>query len=80
MRLDEMVLVHPFQITKQCSKCQQEVGIYPSGQRLLTQYAGKIDIICNHCYTGPGGRLAPGAEYERMQSVVRRSLVDAQRE
>jgi len=49
MRLEEMLRVHPEQITGACSSCGEMVGIYPSGQRALAQYRGRIDIVCNHC-------------------------------
>lgn len=74
MRLDEMLLVHPDQITLKCSKCQNAVGVYPSGQNVIQLYGKRVEIMCNHCdTTHPGSPrlLAPGAEAETFQSQRR---------
>lgn len=70
MRLNEMLRVHPEQITMTCSQCHEQVGIYPSGQRILHQYPD-TKIICNRCHSGPMGALAPGAVEERFESKWR---------
>ena len=72
MRLDEMFRVHPDQITRNCSKCGAEVGIYPSGQAVLVEHGDRVDIICNHCQPiGTSAGLAPGALEESSQSKWR---------
>lgn len=70
MRLADMHRVHPDQITGACAACGHEVGIYPSGQRLMRQHRGNLRLVCQVC-KAPGGKaeLAPGAEFEPFQSV-----------
>ena len=71
MRLDEMLRVHPQQISDKCSQCSATVGVYPSGQRALKEHHGNIEIVCNHCQ-GSGPRVpAPGALDEPFQSKWR---------
>jgi hypothetical protein len=76
MRLDEMSVVHPDQITEVCSKCNEPVGIYPSGQQIILQYGRhNVELICNRCHDGNFTRmsLAPGTGVERAQSVRRKT-------
>jgi ribosomal protein S27E len=73
MRLSDMHRMHPEQITSHCSKCGHEVGIYPSGQRVLKEHPS-TRIICQICR---GDRpdiaiLAPGAEHEILESKDRK--------
>lgn len=68
MRLDEMVVVHPDQITGLCEKCGAEVGIYPSGQKMIALFDA-IEIICHRCCGPVSGYLAPGAEAEVSSSL-----------
>ena len=71
MRLADMVIVHPEQITGSCARCGHEVGIYPSGQKVMQQYPD-VEIVCEKCQQpGPGVTLAPGAEIEPFQSRKR---------
>ncbi|UQD96061.1 hypothetical protein [Bradyrhizobium japonicum] len=71
MRLADMTRVHPEQITGRCALCQHEVGIYPSGQRVM-RARPHVRVVCQVCMTpGKPQTLAPGAEYEPMQSRVR---------
>ncbi len=64
MRLADMIRVHPKQIQGRCAVCDEVVGIYPSGQRVLKERPD-VRIVCNVCQE-PGGvtMLAPGAEIE----------------
>jgi hypothetical protein len=49
MRLADMHTRHPQQDdTKVCSKCGQQVGIYPSGQRALAEDSD-LEILCMKC-------------------------------
>src|SRR5262249_42727919 len=68
MRLSDMHFVHPGQITSHCSECGEEVGIYPSGQRVMRRH--RTTLICHVCADlTSADALAPGAEDERFQSV-----------
>lgn len=70
MRLADMKRVHPEQITKRCSKCNEEVGVYPSGQRVLAD--GVYEIVCHICQGEVTvGILAPGAALEPFESKRR---------
>lgn len=52
MRLSDMTRMHPRQDdSKACSKCGCQVGLYPSGQKVLT-HNPKMRIICNVCIQG----------------------------
>jgi hypothetical protein len=69
MRLDDMLLVHPDQDnSRNCSKCREPVGVYPSGQAVLAQHPDTV-ILCQICrpLRGPAV-LAPGAIDEPSQS------------
>lgn len=72
MRLADMERVHPEQIVATCSSCGHEVGVYPSGQKIMRKIRG-VKLVCQVCRTpGDGGAavvLAPGALEERKQSV-----------
>jgi hypothetical protein len=74
MRLAEMQRVHPQQDNSHvCSKCFAQVGIYPSGQRVMRTHPD-VRIICSHCtetydYKMLARSLAPGAENEVFESV-----------
>lgn len=69
MRLADMHVVHPDQITGKCADCDHEVGIYPSGQAAMREHP-KIRVVCQVCrLPGPAAHLAPGAEAEPFQSV-----------
>jgi hypothetical protein len=68
MRLKDMVRVHPDQITARCSECDEEVGVYPSGQRVLKQMPD-IKLVCQVCSEPVATSiLAPGAEFEPFES------------
>lgn len=68
MRLADMKRVHPDQITAQCAKCGETVGVYPSGQKIMAEYPD-VRLICNVCQTpGKDALLAPGALQEPFQS------------
>jgi hypothetical protein len=72
MRLADMLLVHPQQDNSRvCSRCGDQVGIYPSGQDILARHPDTI-ITCSAC-AGPLGPavLAPGALEEPFQSHKR---------
>jgi hypothetical protein len=73
MRLADMYRVHPDQIVARCMSCQQDVGVYPSGQRVIAQYPNTV-IICQVCAPpqSPPWPLAPGAEHEPSQSIDRK--------
>jgi hypothetical protein len=73
MRLADMRRVHPRQDNaRACSICGAQVGIYPSGQRILKASAA-IRVVCSHCMD-PNARqvLAPGAELEPFESVEKK--------
>lgn len=68
MRLVDMKRVHPDQITAQCSKCGEAVGVYPSGQKVMREMPD-IELICQVCkQPADVTLLAPGAELEPFQS------------
>lgn len=68
MRLADMKRVHPDQVTDHCSECKAEVGVYPSGQKIMRHYQD-IVLVCQVCRPpGPNAKLAPGAELEPFQS------------
>lgn len=72
MRLADMHVVHPDQIITICSSCGEEVGVYPSGQKVMREVP-RVKVLCQVCRTpGEGAMLAPGAEHEPMQSVRRK--------
>jgi hypothetical protein len=49
MRLVDMSMVHPAQDNSRvCSRCGQQVGIYPSGQGILRNNPN-IKIVCAVC-------------------------------
>ena len=69
MRLKDMKRVHPDQIEATCSKCNEVVGVYPSGQRLMKEMPD-IVLVCQVCKEDADiSMLAPGAEDEPFQSV-----------
>lgn len=48
MRLNDMTRRHPKQVTMRCHKCNQKVGVYPSGQEALKKYPN-MKVICIYC-------------------------------
>jgi hypothetical protein len=69
MRLADMKRVHPKQITGKCALCKHDVGIYPSGQRVLMEMKN-VRVVCQICKQPDDVRLlAPGALLEPFQSV-----------
>jgi hypothetical protein len=72
MRLADMHVVHPDQITATCAGCGHVVGVYPSGQQVMKQYPD-VRLTCQVCKTpGANAALAPGAEFEPFQSMRKR--------
>src|SRR5262245_41779649 len=75
MRLTDMQLTHPEQVTHLCPRCGASVGIYPSGQRVLKTYPGNVEIMCQKCaiplQPGDYWAPAPGALDEARQSRKR---------
>lgn len=68
MRLAEMQRMHPDQITAKCARCGHDVGVYPSGQKVMREHAN-TELVCSVCKSpGFGVTLAPGALAERGQS------------
>jgi hypothetical protein len=51
MRLVDMHKKHDKQITLTCSRCNNRVGVYPSGQEVLRQ-CPDTEIVCINCYNG----------------------------
>lgn len=47
-RLADMTKMHPEQIVRLCHKCNQQVGVYPSGQRALKLFP-RMKITCVTC-------------------------------
>lgn len=72
MRYVDMLRVHPdMDISHVCSTCGEQVGIYPSGQRVLKRYR-KVKLICQICEPAPVRfSLAQGALEEPGQSKWR---------
>jgi hypothetical protein len=70
MRLADMHRVHPKQDNSRvCDTCGEQVGIYPSGQKVL-QRLPKARVYCSHCRPPAlGAMLAPGAASEPFESV-----------
>lgn len=72
MRLRDMKRVHPQMRSEfNCSKCGEQVGIYPSGQSVIQSNGREnVEIVCGVC-NGPAllGALAPGALQEPFESV-----------
>jgi hypothetical protein len=68
MRADDMLVAHPqTDYSHVCSQCGEQVGIYPSGQRILK--TDKATIICNRCHApDQTSQPAPGALDEVGQS------------
>ena len=48
MRLADMTVTHPDQITAACHRCGHNVGVYPSGQKVLKQHPG-ARTVCVRC-------------------------------
>lgn len=48
MRISDMVVMHPKQITRECHQCHQPVGVYPTGQRIMRLHP-RIKLICTVC-------------------------------
>lgn len=68
MRLADMHRIHPDQITAHCSECGHEVGVYPSGQKVMRE-VDDVRLVCQVCrIPGPDAKLAPGAEFEPFES------------
>lgn len=69
MRLADMKLVHPDQVTATCHGCGHVVAVYPSGQQVMKQHPD-TRLTCQICkMPGANAALAPGAELEPFQSV-----------
>jgi hypothetical protein len=68
MRLNDMAMVHPDQITSTCSQCGEVVAVFPSGQAVMRQYPDTV-LLCQVCrQPGKHAKLAPGAAQEPLQS------------
>lgn len=62
MRLVDMTRVHPSQDnTRRCRRCDQRVGIYPSGQRALRRDPD-LEIVCSVCLQPGFGDSIPAAD------------------
>jgi hypothetical protein len=71
MRLKDMHRVHPLQIESTCDRCGEVVAIFPSGQQIMKDFAGQIELVCHICNNPTPGTvqvLAPGAELEPFES------------
>lgn len=71
MRLANMTVGHPDMTTDRvCGRCDETVGIYPSGQAVLARHGKRVDLVCEVCHgpVEPGTLLAPGARDEPAQS------------
>lgn len=72
MRLRDMKRVHPQMRSEfSCSKCGEQVGIYPSGQSVIEAKGREnVEIVCDVC-NGPftGGILTTEAIREVGESV-----------
>ena len=76
MRLKDMRAMHPDQDNSHvCSKCNEPVGIYPSGQRSLRNFP-EMAIICHVCaHGGKGAKNYPAAPWD----VIKREIAESQR-
>jgi len=75
MRLADMRVVHPQQITSRCNLCNELVGIYPSGQRIMAAHPD-VELICERCHNPRDVDVhyaAPGALEERAESVPKKT-------
>lgn len=72
MRLADMHRVHPaMDRRRRCGQCNQPVGIYPSGQRVIAEFP-TAEIQCHVCAGTLDPRTAtpaPGALEEVSESV-----------
>jgi hypothetical protein len=78
MRLEDMTYTHPDQDNSYfCNRCRHQVGIYPSGQRMIRQFP-EIEIICQICADKEKidknmiVESAPGAIEELIDGIKRR--------
>jgi hypothetical protein len=76
MRLENMTYTHPKQDNSYfCHNCLKQVGIYPSGLRVILEQPD-IEIICEICAAKRGelfgAKSAPGAIEEAIESYKRR--------
>jgi NAD-dependent SIR2 family protein deacetylase len=74
MRAADMKRIHPqTDFTRRCSKCGEEVGIYPSGQQTIREHGEKdVAIICNRCVLPQQVAAAqplPGVRQEVKESI-----------
>jgi hypothetical protein len=74
MRVARMTKVHPkTDFTHRCGRCQEPVGIFPSGQRLLREQPN-AEIVCDGCAGDTtavllAGEPLPGVRQEARESV-----------
>ena len=72
MRLADMTVTHPDQITNPCFKCGHNVGVYPSGQKVLKQHPN-AQTICVRCAKPKAFAIgAPAAETREEYEAERR--------
>lgn len=70
-RRGPMRYVHSRTIEWRCHRCGETVGVFPSGQRMLSEQPN-LEIICEVCYVASGGKNlivqeAPGAMAEAVE-------------
>ena len=74
MRVAGMSKVHPkTDFTHRCARCQEQVGIYPSGQKLLRDRPN-AEIVCDGCAGDTtaimlAGEALPGVRQEAREAV-----------
>jgi hypothetical protein len=76
MNADDMFRVHPqTDWSFVCDGCQQRVGIYPGGQRVIKKIGrAHVTIICNRCLPPQWDAFAPeGTLTEVLESVPRQA-------
>jgi len=70
MRLEDMWRVHPLMSRdKRCSKCDAVVGIYPSGQKILSERPD-VAIVCHRCYEPAPIQVLPADVFKEVEESI----------
>ena len=72
MRLADMRYVHNRQITRRCERCNETVGVYPSGQQEIKRHP-TIEIVCQVCAPPLGEDARPAGSWSEVMSEMRES-------
>src|SRR5262245_40200717 len=74
MRRADATVTIANQIERPCSVCGETVVVFQSGQRMLRDYPGPIEIVCQRCAVPEKGEkvaAAPGAIDEAREVLKR---------